>query len=238
MEEMMQRTFESDVPRIVSPNEPHMALLFLLDTSGSMGDAPIGAETPIESLNAGLNQFKSQVCEDSHTKEVLDVALVEFNSDHRVIQEFTPVEYMEPVQLTANGATYMGPAIETAIEMINNQSRFYRSAGTEPYKPWIIMISDGMPMDQDLSGAISEIQDMEEKGKLKFFSLGVGEYDSKTLHMLSGPKVMKLKGYDFTEFFDWANKSMRSVSVSSPGETPKGVPLPESVDKDTDEWME
>ncbi len=229
-EEMMQRTFNDDVPTIVNASEPHMACLFLLDTSGSMEGEPIAE------LNAGVNQFKVGVCEDKTTRDVLDIAIVEFNSTHRVVQEFVPIEYMEPVNLQAGGGTNMSPAIQTAIDMVNERSRFYRRSGTEPYKPWIIMISDGAPQD-DISGIVSVIQKMEEDGKLKFFSLGVQGYDSQTLHRLSGPKVMTLKGNDFRSFFDWVRKSMRSVSVSSPGEKPKGVPLPENVDKDTDDWM-
>ena len=230
MEEMMQKTFNEAVPTIVNASEPHMACLLLLDTSGSMGG------TPIEELNEGLNKFKMDVCEDKTTRDVLDIAIVAFNSEHRIIQEFVPIEYMEPVRLTAGGGTNMSPAIQTAIDMVNERSRFYRRSGTEPYKPWIIMISDGAPQD-DITEIVKVIQDMEENEKLKFFSLGVEGYDSQTLHRLSGPKVMKLKGYDFSSFFDWVNKSMRSVSVSSPGEKPKGVPLPENVDKDTDDWM-
>lgn len=37
-QEMMQRTFNDDVPMIVNASEPHMACLLLLDTSGSMGE--------------------------------------------------------------------------------------------------------------------------------------------------------------------------------------------------------
>lgn len=229
-EEIMQRKFNDDVPTIVNASEPHMACVLLLDTSSSMGGEPIAE------LNAGLNQFKSEVCEDKTTRDVLDIAIVEFNSSHRIVQEFVPIEYMEPVNLQANGGTVMSPAIQTAIDMVNERSKFYRSSGTEPYKPWIIMISDGGPQD-DIGEIANVIRDMEENGKLKFFSLGVQGYDSQTLHRLSGPKVMKLKGYNFSKFFDWVNKSMRSVSVSSPGEKPKGVPLPDDVDKDTDDWM-
>ena len=65
----------NDVPKIVNVSEPHMALLFLLDTSGSM----VGM--PIEELNAAINRFKEQVCEDEKTKQILDVAIIEFNSD-------------------------------------------------------------------------------------------------------------------------------------------------------------
>ena len=226
----MQRSFNEDIPTIVNASEPHMACLLLLDTSGSMGGEPI------RELNEGLNKFKLDVCEDKTTRDVLDIAIVEFNSGLNVVQEFVPIEYMEPVNLEARGGTNMSPAIQKAIDMVNERSRFYRRSGTEPYKPWIIMISDGAPQD-DITEIVKVIQDMEENEKLKFFSLGVEGYDSQTLHRLSGPKVMKLKGYDFSSFFDWVNKSMRSVSVSSPGEKPKGVPLPENVDKDTDDWM-
>jgi uncharacterized protein YegL len=42
---------------------------------------------------------------------------------------------------------------------------------------------------------------------------------------------------DFTSFFNWVSKSMRSISVSSPGEKAKGERLPENVDKAVDDWM-
>ncbi len=229
--EMMQRTFNDDVmPRILNANESHMACLMLLDTSGSMSG------TPIDELNKGLNKFREDVCKDDTTKEVLDVAVVEFNSNERVVQNFVPVPYMEPVNLSAGGGTNMTPAIRTAINMVNERSKFYAETGTQPYKPWIILISDGAPQD-DITQIAGEIRNMEENGKLKFFSLGVGGYDSDTLHKLSGPKVMKLAGYDFTGFFDWVNKSMRSVSVTAPGDVPQGIPLPADVDKDTNDWM-
>ena len=229
--EMRQRNFEEDLmPQILNANESHMACLMLLDTSGSMTGEPIAE------LNKGLNKFKEDVCKDGTTKEVLDVAVVEFKSRERVVQNFVPIPNMEPVDLVAGGGTKMSSAIRTAIDMVNERSRFYAKTGTQPYKPWIILISDGLPED-DITQVAEEIKSMEEKGKLKFFSLGVGRYDSATLHRLSGPKVMKLHGYDFTEFFDWVNKSMRTMSATAPGEVPKGVPLPAKVDKDTNDWM-
>ncbi|MFA0815521.1 MAG: VWA domain-containing protein [Anaerofustis sp.] len=229
MDEMNQREFVDCVPTIINASESHMACLLLVDTSGSMQG------NPIDELNAALNKFKLEVCEDRATRDILDIAIVEFNNEPNVVQEFMPVEYMEAVKLTAQGGTNMAPAIELALNMVNERSRFYGRTGSQPYKPWVIMISDGY--GGDIDEIAQTIRDMEENNKLRFFSLGVDDYDSTILHKLSGKKVMKLRGYDFTGFFDWVNKSMRSVSVSSPGETPKGVPLPENVDKDTDDWM-
>lgn len=227
---LKQKGFENDAPAIINASEPHMACLFLVDTSGSMSGKPI------EELSAGLNQFKSDVCEDKTTRDILDVAIVGFNSNVDVIQDFVPVEHMQTIELTAQGGTTMTPSIQTALDMVRERSRFYRRAGSEPYKPWIFLISDGAP--QDSIDQIAEVvHEQEECGKVKFFSLGVGEYDSKVLHQLSGNKVMRLKGQSFSGFFDWVNKSMRSVSQSSPGERPVGVPLPDGVDKDTNDWM-
>ena len=207
-----------------------MALVFLLDTSSSMNSDGKGG-SPIQELNAGLNRFKAEVCKDKQTRDILDVAIIEFNSTHRIVQDFSPVEYMDEVNLVASGGTYLAPAVETALNMVNERSKFYKSSGTVPYKPWVILISDGEPLD-DISDVVKRIKDMEENKKVSFRSLGVEGYDSKVLHKLSGDKVMKLKGTDFTSFFDWIAKSMRSVSQSSPHEKPEAVRLSGNVERD------
>jgi uncharacterized protein YegL len=230
MENLKQKEF-NEVPTIVNASESHMALVFLLDTSGSMSGDPIRA------LNDGLNRFKEEVSKDKQTRDILDVAIIEFNSNHRVVQEFVPIEYMDHVNLDVIGSTKMSPAIREALKMVDDRSRFYRRSGAEPYKPWIILISDGAPdSDDDITIVAKEIKAMEEAGKVSFRSLGVEGYDPKTLHTLSGLKVMKLEGTDFSSFFDWVNKSMRSVSQSSPGEKAKAIDLSGnvSVDRNTD----
>ena len=236
MEEIDMNNFNqgafNETPKIINANDPHMALVFLLDTSGSM------AGTPIRNLNDGLNRFKTEVCKSDQTRDILDVAIIEFNSNHNIVQEFVPVEYMDNVNLSATGSTRMSPAIREALNMVNEKSRFYRKeAGSEPYKPWVILISDGAPdPDDDISIVAKEIKAMENAGQVSFRSLGVEGYDSKTLHILSGPKVMKLEGTDFTSFFDWVNKSMRATSQTAPGEKPQAQDLEGNVtvDRNTD----
>ncbi len=229
MENLEQRYF-NETPSIVAPKEHHMALVFVLDTSGSMGWPE--ENPPIKSLNEGLNRFKEEVIKDKQTRDILDVAIIEFNSSYRVVQDFVPVEYMDPVNLTATGGTVMTPAIRKALEMVNERSRFYRRTGTQPYKPWVLFISDGA--GEDITEVAGEIKALEEAEKVSFRSLGVEGYDSKTLHTLSGKKVMKLEGLDFTNFFDWVNKSMRSISVSSPGEKAQAIPLEGNVKVDVE----
>lgn len=224
--------YNDEAPMIVNANEPHMACLLLVDTSGSMnGDA-------INSLNEGINRFKEDVCKDERTKNILDVAIVEFNSTVRRVQNWCPIEYMEPVNLVANGGTDMEGGLRLAIDMVRERSRFYLfESGTTPYKPWIILITDGYP-NGPIDSIAAEIADLDAKGKLHLWSLAVEGADTSVLNKLCGGKrALKLKGKDFTEFFNWVNMSMRSVSQSSPGEKAKGVDLPDDVDKNTDDWM-
>ena len=232
MEDMMQRGFFDDAPPIVNANMPHMACLFLLDTSGSM------AGEPVEELMAGLNRFKNEVLEDRRTRDILDVAIVELNSTVRVVQDFVPIEYMEPVSLSARGGTDMNGGLRTAIDMIVERGRFYRRTGTQPYRPWIVMITDGYPNDS-IHAVAEEIQSLDQQDKLRLWSLAVKGADTDLLLKLGhGKRVLALEGYDFTGFFDWVNKSMRSISVSSPGEKARGQELPDNVDKVVDDsWM-
>lgn len=222
----------SDVPPIVNTSEPHMACLFLVDTSSSMSATVKNDRNenirPIDELNKAINRFKDDVCKDSKTKDILDVAIIEFNDHINTVQEFVPIEFMQPVNLTANGGTTMSPAIEKAMELVDERSRFYRRMGTEPYKPWIVLISDGEPWDS-IDEVSQKVSEMSEKGKLALWALSIPGANNEILHKLAGRRVLNLAGYDFSGFFDWVNKSMRAVSQSAPGEKVKGQELPTTI---------
>lgn len=227
---IQQRSFNGDTPRIVNPNESHMACLLLLDTSGSMAMETNSGTRPIDELVKALNRFKIEVCEDPATRDILDVAIVEFNTNVRVVQDFVPIEYMQPVALEAQGGTDMAGGLRTAIDMVVERGRFYRRLGKQPYCPWIVMITDGYP-----SGPIDNIAEellmLDREDKLRLWSLAVEGANVNDLLKLGHKKrVLILKDHNFTSFFNWVNKSMRSISASSPGERPKGQNLPDNVD--------
>lgn len=232
MEEMVQRVFGAFASEIVNASEPHMACLFLIDTSGSMEGEPI------EELISALNRFKVEVCEDKRTRDILYVAIVEFNTAVNVVQDFVPIEYMKPVSLIARGVTEMNGGLRKAIDMVIERVRFYRRSGTEPYCPWIVMITDGYPTDS-IDNVAEEILYLDQQDELRLWSLAVDGADTNLLSKLGhGKRVLKLKDCDFSNFFDWVNKNMRSISVSSPGEKARVEVLPDNVDKVIeDDWM-
>ena len=208
-------------PPEVPINVPRIALLFLLDTSGSMS-VPQAFEgnriIPIDQLNKALNEFKKLVCEDKDTKDILDVAIVRFDKDYEVIQPFEPVARMINVNLSATGDdTIYSPAIVKAIDMVQVQRRSYSA---KPFKPWIVFITDGDPNSSDASGisrVAQEIQTLRSQRKLRFISLGVKGYRPEPLQPLSD-YVIDLGGWNFMEFFAWLHRSMAAVSQSVPSE--------------------
>jgi uncharacterized protein YegL len=200
---------QGSMQRIEAPNEPHLALVFLLDTSGAMKGKPI------YQFYEALNRFKDKVCENKQTRDIIDVAIIEFNGTHKVVQEFAPIGYMERASFDANGAAIMVPAIKTALRMVRERSKYYCRCGFVSYTPWIILISGSAPSD-DIAGVAREIKDMENDGKVSFRSFGVPGCDMATLRQLSGEKVLALNDADFASFFIWLAESMTSVSISSP----------------------
>lgn len=158
--------FSEDVPQIINPSLPHLACLFLVDTSGAMAGEQIN-----DTLKA-LNTFRDEVKKNKPLCDVLDVAVVEFNSSAYVIQEFVPVEYMEPIYLTALGVSDMNSGLRTAVDMVLERSRIYRRMGTSSYVPWIMLITDdGWPVTP-IADIADEIKDLEIKNKLRLCLVG------------------------------------------------------------------
>jgi len=224
---MRQKRFDvlpGTTPTIINASESHMALILLLDVSYSMEGQPI------KQLNEGVNRFKDEVCRDKQTRDILDVAVIQFNDSYEVVQDFVPIEYMQEIQLEADGATRYSEPIREALRMVDERSRFYRRSGTEPYKPWIILITDGEPLD-NINNIVDEVADMQNEGKVRFLALAIGDCDRRHLKRLSDV-VFHINDADFESFFDWVGKSMRSVSTTAPGEKAPLPPLEGNVYRD------
>ena len=143
-EEIMAKL--SEMVEIANPKQPHCATVLLLDISGSMDGSKL------KQLNDGLRSFKDDIFAEpmSHpgdelAKKRVDLAMVTFSSDVKVIQDFTNMDAFEPPTLQAGGTTAMGEGIRKAIELIERRKSEYKAQGTDYYRPWILLITDGEP---------------------------------------------------------------------------------------------
>ncbi|MCL1883393.1 MAG: zinc-ribbon domain-containing protein [Defluviitaleaceae bacterium] len=209
-------------PQSVSKPSPvapvRMPLIFILDTSST-------AFPYISQLNASLNRFKGEACNDTQTSDVLDVAVVQFNNDFNVLQNFTSVGKMNPIRLISGGQANYDAPIREALQMAEAHSR-----SVNTYKPWIVFISCGEPSDNIVTIS-AEIKNAQNADRLRFIALGAGGYNSSALKQLTDI-VFKLDGADFSSFFNWINQCMGAIARSAPGTKPQLPSLQGNIYRD------
>lgn len=190
--------------------EPHLACCLLVDVSGSMSQ-----NGKIEQLNDALAQFRDQVCSDSLSAKRVEVCVISFGSTVKVEVPFVNVSNFSAPRLTAYGMTAMGEGIRYALEAVHKRCHEYHQMGIECFKPFIMMITDGLPTD-DVSGVRALIQERENAGsfgRLRFHAFAVEGADTDMLYSLTN-RVMAVKNNNFASAFNWASKTMQSISHS------------------------
>lgn len=199
--------------------EPRCPCILLLDTSGSMSGEPIKA------LNEGLQTFKNDLTKNELAQKRVEVAVIAFDSEVKVVEHFTTADQFEVPILTAQGLTHMGVAINQALDLLAERKSEYQDNGVAYYRPWIFLITDGSPQGETpeaIEKAVERLKEEENKRRVAFFAVGVEGADMDSLRTIVVREPVKLNGLNFTEMFIWLSNSMQRVSQSRPGEQ---VPL-------------
>jgi len=180
----------------------------------------------LDHLNQGIQAFQVSVAKDPLASRRVEVAVVTFDSEVKVMQEFVTADQFQPPALTAQGQTKMGSGILKALDMIKDRKVTYKANGVAYYRPWILMITDGAPQgetEEIVQQAADRIRAEEEAKRVVFFAVGVENADMENLEALAVRPPAKLKGLDFVEMFVWLSKSMGNVAQSK---TDEQVALP------------
>ncbi len=191
--------------------EPRCPCVLLLDTSGSMQGAAMDA------LNAGLQTFRNDLIKDTLAARRVEVAIVTFNSEVEVVQDFVTADQFEPPALTGQGMTHMGGGIHQALDLIQARKAQYRANGVAYYRPWVFLITDGAPQgepDDVVEQAARRVHDDETAKRVAFFAVGVENADMSRLEKIAVRAPVKLIGLNFVEMFVWLSASMQKVSQS------------------------
>lgn len=217
----MQHDMILRLEELESNPSPRIAVALVLDSSGSM------AGTPIKELNNGVKTFFNALKEHPIASQSAEIAVISFGDGGvKVMEDFRGVESQSIPTLSANGLTPMGEGVSKALELLEKRKNEYQSSGVDYYQPWLVLMTDGAPTDSasELSLAASKTTSLESQKKLSVFPIAVGDdVDLTYLRKFSSKKEpLKLKGLNFTEFFEWLAKSVTQVSQSTPGDE---VPL-------------
>lgn len=198
--------------------------VLVLDTSGSMGGAPIAQ------LNAGLKVFAQELKNDELAALRVQVMVVSVggHDEVRVLQPWIDAVDFQPPVLQASGMTPLGKGMEVALDEVRNQKAVYDANGISSTRPWVIMLSDGSPNDYGWEQIAARCRQEEADKRVVIFPVGTEGADFDALGQFSNKTPKKLEGLQFRELFIWLSRSMSTVSASVPGDK---VSLPT-----TDSW--
>ena len=197
--------------------EQRCACVLLLDCSSSMDGENIAQ------LNRGIIELKRELENDDIASKRVEIAVVKFNTDVEVVSDFATVDNFRAVELSADGVTSMTEAIKVASDMLEERKEEYKQNGIGYYRPWIFMITDGEPTDEDgyvleendsrFIEALETIKNGEKNKQFTFFAVGVDNANMESLAKIS-PRAMKLKDNCWSDMFQWLSKSLVTLSTA------------------------
>lgn len=182
--------------------------------------------TRLKEMQKGIDLFFQSILNDNAAKYSADISVITFDSEARVVKEFSVIdEETEVPQLRSQGETAMGEGVNLALDLLESRKEMYRSFGRDYYQPWLVLMTDGEPDDNDkereeVGRAEKRIRDMVANRKLTVFAIGIGkEANLEVLKRFSPSRApLRLKGLNFSEFFEWLSQSVSRTSQSVPGE--------------------
>lgn len=189
--------------------QPRCPCALILDTSGSMSGPPM------EALNAGLQTLRDDLHNDNLAKKRVEIAIVEFNSSVRVVQDFVTAANFQPPTLIASGYTDLVGGVNQGLDLIQRRKSKYDASGVPFYRPWAFLITDGKVTDYEQ--VAQRIREDENKKRIAFFAVGVQGADLECLKNISVREPKMLAGLKFRDLFLWLSASMKRVSQSTPG---------------------
>ena len=211
--------------------EQRCPILLILDVSGSMGGQKI------QTVNQALVKFGEIIRDDAVTALRADVAIIEFDHEARVVQDFTNGTDFEPPTLSVKGGTNYSKAVNLALDISEARKQSYRDGGVAYYRSLAYFLTDGYPEHDnpgDLAQAAARLKEMEENRNIAFFCFGIGSpdlpADMSELAKLAPREPKELTNMAQLEgSIQWLSRSVAAVSQSQPGEAIR-LPEPDYLD--------
>ncbi|HWG46833.1 MAG TPA: VWA domain-containing protein [Gemmataceae bacterium] len=192
--------------------EPRCPCVLVLDTSQSMAGEPMTA------LHRGLHVFRDQLLAMPLASKRVEVAIVSFGADVEVVQDFITVDRFQPPALQAAGETPMCTAILKALDILEIRKGRYRANGVPYSRPWVFLITDGMPQGETMETtrqAVQRIRAAEAAHKVAFFAIGIEGANRKLLARIAVRPPLELESLRLGDVFAWLSASTARAATNS-----------------------
>jgi uncharacterized protein YegL len=184
------------VPRV----RARCPLVLLLDVSTSM-------ESEIGALSSGVEALGRKLAADGRVADSLDVAVVTFSTEAKVVVLFQDVRTVTMPSLTVEGSTNMGAGIGLALDVIETQRARYQSQGVKSLRPVVLLITDG-EADDTIGDIQKRIADGERGGAAAVYGVAINGASVERLQRIVSRPVMALEGVQLPRVFSWLAESM------------------------------
>jgi uncharacterized protein YegL len=197
-----------------------LPVYLLLDCSGSMAGEPIAA------LEMGLRALLGDLRNDPQALETVWLSVITFASNAETVVPLTEINDFHPPELTAEGSTALGEALDLLAERIRTEVRTTGPGRKGDWKPLVFILTDGEPTD-DWERSTEEFR---LRGLATVIACGAGpEVNTELLRGL-GDKVVRLtdtRPGTLGAFMRWVSASVASTTQSLGTQAKPGDRLPE-----------
>lgn len=210
---LMERLSVMDDDLLVN-HAVRVPICLCIDTSFSMNYAG-----RIAHLNKGVSSFIEETKNNVYAVDAVDLCLISFGVRAEVIQPFANVAKIKFKNLTADGNTPLGEAVELALVQIKKRLKDYDIVGDTHFKPYLIIMSDGVSTDKVDDVARRVRNDVENrKLKVKCIDMSDGKEKNDLEKFSPDQEVSTINSLQIKEFFDNLSRSAAGLSTGVPGE--------------------
>jgi uncharacterized protein YegL len=212
----------NDVPEIDAALDASGAqrtpCVLVLDTSQSMR-----AHGRMDKLNAALKGFEESMKADETLCQQVLLMVIGFGERVELLCDWTQADAFVAPVLTANGRTPMGEAMRMAHAAIEELRQKLNTNGIAFTRPWIFLMSDGGPNDEDWQDAAAESRRACENKRAVVWPLAVPpDADATALKQFARAdmKVYSVgQDANFTSIFEWLKSSLGALANSAPNQS-------------------
>ncbi|MFK0206202.1 hypothetical protein [Agrobacterium sp. NPDC090283] len=187
--------------------EDRVPVILIVDVSPSMEDK-------IAELNDGYSGYIADLLADPLASLRVELAIVTCGDGNRFIPFDRAENHRREFQIDAAGSTPLGGAVTMALHELELRKQEYKRNGINYYRPWLWIMSDGEPNDDNWRQAAANARKAEEDKKVSVYCVGIGDAQGmvENLREFSPTRTAKLDKLKFREMFKWLSNSQKKVS--------------------------
>ena len=217
------------IPDVALKRNKSERLPCVLVVDGSTSMTENGA---IGQLQEGLSLLERSLKQDDDTADGVQIAIVRMGG-HNDVTELTAfvdaADFQAPI-VEADGLTPIGKAVDHAMGMIEDQKQRYRQNGISYKRPWLWVMSDGVPTDA-WQAVAERARAAQTDKRFTLWAIGIG--NNAPLDVLKaftiGERCFRLGERDIKALFEFMSASMSVGSKAAAGQQIALPPRPTGI---------